>query len=68
MAEGRHFDAFLREGETVLINGVPHVVVGEPDHPNRNQYGIAEGVDLQVAKLAPTPVEPIQIVPGGTSS
>lgn len=65
LAAGR-YDAFLTEGQQVYVQGVPHVVQ-TVDHPNRNEYGVCEGVpDLQVAKLMPTPVEPIQVVPGGT--
>jgi hypothetical protein len=69
LADGR-YDAFLREGQEVCINGLPHVVVGEPQHPNRHpEYGTCRGdqPDLQVAKLAPISVEPIQVVTGGTS-
>lgn len=65
LAEGRYFDAFLQPGQSVHVNGEPHVVVGDPEHPNRTEYGTAEGVDVQVVRLMPTPVEPIQIVPGG---
>lgn len=65
LAEGRYFDAFLQPGQSVHVNGVPHVVVGEPEHPNRNEYGIATEVDVQLVRLMPTPVEPVQTVPSG---
>lgn len=67
LAEGRYFDAFLQHGESVHVNGEPHVVVGEPEHPNRNEFGVASEVDVQLVRLMPTPVEPIQTVPGGAA-
>lgn len=61
------YDAFLQEGQQVYVQGVPHVVQAI-DHPNRNEHGTCEDKpDLQVAKLMPTPVEPIQAVSGGTN-
>lgn len=65
LTEGR-YDAFLQPGQPVCVNGVPHVVQ-DIDHPNRHpEYGTCgDKPDLQVARLMPTPVEPIQTVPGG---
>lgn len=68
LAEGR-YDAFLQPGQMVCINGAPHVVA-DVEHPNRHpEYGTCgDKPDLQVAKLMPTPVEPIQIVPTGDAA
>lgn len=67
LAEGR-YDAWLQPGQQVYINGELHVVQ-DIEHPNRNEFGTCgDKPDLQVAKLMPTPVEPIQIVQTGDAA
>lgn len=55
------YDRFLIEGMQVAIDrDLYHV--RKVEHPNRNENGAAETVDLQVAHLAPIPVDIIQPV------
>lgn len=67
LAEGR-YDAWLQPGQQVYINGEPHVVQ-DIEHPNRNEYGSSGAKpDVQVARLVPTPIEPLQPVSGVSSN
>lgn len=57
-------DAPLQPGQPVWINGALHVVVSV-EHPNRGPSGVvADGPDVQVARLQPEPEpEPVQPLP-----
>lgn len=53
LIEGR-YDAPLQVGQRVYVAGDPHVVVGEPEYPNRDEQGIAGALpDVQVVQLMP---------------
>lgn len=56
--EDGYYDRFLTAGDQVCIDRDLYRV-HSVDHPNRNDNGIAEGVDVQVARLVPVPVDPI---------
>lgn len=64
LAEGR-YDAPLRDGQLVYVNGVPHAVVAT-DWPNRTEHGRPlEGMeDYQRARLSSQPVDEIQAADG----
>lgn len=63
LAEGR-YDAPLREGQSVYINGVPHAVL-TTEWPNRTEHGRPpDGVeDYQRVTLASLPVDEVQPAP-----
>lgn len=58
LAAGR-YDAHLQPGQTVYVNGAPHLVQ-RVEHPNRDEHGVAgDRDDIQVATLVPQPGDTI---------
>lgn len=60
-----HYDRFLTEDMQVCIDRDLYTV-RRVEHPNRNEYGHADDVDVQVAHLAPVAADVIRPAVGGS--